>query len=207
MTVTSKKAMVQSAEVRRVQITPGDQLSMEFEAAFQEHWAHVYHFLVRLVGDRDEAEDLALETFWRFYQNPPSHGQQDNQGSLGGWLHRVAANLGLNAIRSWKRRQRYEQEAIRLGELEKSKLSPTEAFTQEEEQYWVRLVLSEMKPRQAQLLILRHSGMSYKDIAAALDLSAGSIGPLLVRAEDEFEQRFRQRYLFPTGKEEEDAPG
>jgi RNA polymerase sigma-70 factor (ECF subfamily) len=48
-----------------------------------------------------------------------------------------------------------------------------------------------MKPRAAQLLILRHSGLSYADIAAALGVAPGSVGTLLARAEKEFERRYR----------------
>ena len=39
--------------------------------------------------------------------------------------------------------------------------------------------------------MLRHLGLSYAEIAEALDLSPSSIGQLLARAEREFEQRYR----------------
>jgi RNA polymerase sigma-70 factor (ECF subfamily) len=48
-----------------------------------------------------------------------------------------------------------------------------------------------MNERQSQLLILRYSGFSYKEIASALNLAPASIGPLLVRAEREFEKQYR----------------
>jgi RNA polymerase sigma-70 factor (ECF subfamily) len=141
-----------------------------------------------LVGDHAEAEDLALETFMRLYQRPPSDDQRLN---LGGWLHRVATNLGLNAIRSWKRRQRYELETGQGMAMSAPTNSPAELFTTEEEHRLVRQILSEMNPRHSRLLILRHSGMAYREIAEALGLSATSVGPLLLRAETEFERRYR----------------
>jgi RNA polymerase sigma-70 factor (ECF subfamily) len=49
-----------------------------------------------------------------------------------------------------------------------------------------------MKPREAQLLILKHSGCSYAEIAAALRIAPGSVGTLLTRAEQVFEQRYRK---------------
>jgi RNA polymerase sigma-70 factor (ECF subfamily) len=49
-----------------------------------------------------------------------------------------------------------------------------------------------MKPRSASLLILRQSGMTYAEIADALDLAPGSIGTLLARAEREFEAHYPQ---------------
>ena len=54
-----------------------------------------------------------------------------------------------------------------------------------------RAALAKMNPRQAQLLVMRYSGLAYKDIAQSLNLSPTSIGPLLLRAEREFEKRCR----------------
>jgi RNA polymerase sigma-70 factor (ECF subfamily) len=53
-----------------------------------------------------------------------------------------------------------------------------------------RTALAQMNPRQSQLLVMRYSGLAYKDIASALNLSPTSIGPLLLRAEREFEKQY-----------------
>ena len=45
----------------------------------------------------------------------------------------------------------------------------------------------------AQILVLRYSGLSYKEVAQALDLAPTSIGPLLFRAEREFKKAFREQ--------------
>jgi len=164
-----------------------------FETLFQEHWAHVYRALLRLVGDPAEAEDLALETFFRLYRRPPAAEQEFNYG---GWLHRVATNLGLHSIRSFKRREHYELSAGK-GALETAanqENRPAELLDEEEKRNAARRVLAGMNPRQAELLALRYSGASYKEIAAALGGSPASIGPLLLRAEREFEKRYRALY-------------
>jgi RNA polymerase sigma-70 factor (ECF subfamily) len=54
----------------------------------------------------------------------------------------------------------------------------------------VRTSLASIKPRSAKLLILRHSGFSYAEIADALQISPGSVGTLLARAEREFKKKF-----------------
>jgi len=53
-------------------------------------------------------------------------------------------------------------------------------------------VLAKMPSRQAQVLVLRHSGLTYAEIAAALDVSARSVGTLLARAERAFEEGWRK---------------
>ena len=60
-------------------------------------------------------------------------------------------------------------------------------------------MLSLLKPAQAQLLILRSAGLSYKEIADALDVKATGVGTMLNRAEEEF----RNRYVALHPNEEE----
>ena len=43
-----------------------------FEPLFARHWQRMYGVLFRLVGTREEAEDLAQEAFLRLYRNPPA---------------------------------------------------------------------------------------------------------------------------------------
>jgi RNA polymerase sigma factor (sigma-70 family) len=162
--------------------------SQEFESLFGEYWAYVYRILKRLVGDPAEAEDLALETFLRLYQRSPI---KEDGFQLGGWLYRVATNLGLRSIRSYKRRERYEIEAGRFALEESPETRPAILHEQAERQDLARQALAKMNERQAQLLTLRYSGLSYKEIAGSLGLAPTSIGPLLVRAEREFEVCYR----------------
>jgi RNA polymerase sigma-70 factor, ECF subfamily len=159
-----------------------------FETIFHEHWTAVRRLLARLVNDPAEAEDLALETFYRLYKHRP---HQQNDFNARGWLYKVATNLGLQSIRGFKRREHYEIHAGKEALIEAHGEQPQKIFAEKEDRSFVRTILGQMNSRQAELLIMRHSGMSYKDIAAALQLSPTSIGPLLVRAEREFEKRYR----------------
>jgi RNA polymerase sigma-70 factor (ECF subfamily) len=182
-----KKSGIDAAEDARAESS-----AARFEALFMEHWAHVYRVLYRLVGDPAEAEDLALETFLRLYRSYPFPPAPEKGFNMGGWLHRVATNLGLHSIRGFKRRERYELAAGKDPFAEAPEARPAEILAQKEERRLVRLTLARMNQRQAQLLVLRYSGMAYKDIAQELDLSPASIGPLLLRAEREFEKRYRE---------------
>lgn len=157
----------------------------EFESVFLQHYTRVYSVLFRLVGDPAEAEDLALETFWRLWQRPPAH--YDN---LFGWLYRVATHLGYNALRAARRRTQYEIEAGYKAMEVTSTSDPADQAERNAERQRARRVLQRMNARDAQLLILRNSGFSYKEIAAALRISPNSVGALLARAEDEFERLY-----------------
>jgi len=182
------------------EITAKLESSLDFEVLFESYWKQVCAVTYRLVGDWAEAEDLALEAFLQLYRNPPR--QPDN---LGGWLYRVATNLGLNALRASNRRQGYEEQA---GTIMLEKYPPGEPAEETEriqEQEQVRLALARMQPRSAQLLVLRHSGLSYAELAAALDMNPNSVGTMLVRAEREFEKIYRASGLTYLEGEVEDA--
>ena len=160
-----------------------------FDEQFLTYWAPIYRLLVRLVGDPAEAEDLALETFLRLHQNAPLPREG---GSMSGWLRRVATNLGLQSIRSYRRREQYELAAGKNALDEVDGRQPAEILATEEDNRAARCVLAEMQERQARLLILRYSGMAYKEIATELGVAPSSIGPLLLRAEREFEKGYRK---------------
>ncbi|MCL4488826.1 MAG: sigma-70 family RNA polymerase sigma factor [Chloroflexi bacterium] len=184
--MTDNKARVPAAKPRSDE-TWARGNPTEFDVLFLEHWQPIYRALVRLLGDRAEAEDVALDAFWRLYCHPPSRSI-----NLGGWLYRVATNLGLNALRARKRRERHEMRAGRW-QAEGNSADGLEVAAAEEERQRVRQVLATMDTHQAELLLLRHSGMAYKELASAVGVSVSSVGTLLGRAEREFEKRYREK--------------
>jgi RNA polymerase sigma factor (sigma-70 family) len=179
---------IRRRDARALENTDDDSRLKAFEQCFEQYWAAIYGMLRRMIGDPAEAEDLALEAFYRLYQRRPDNSQEFNTG---GWLYRVATNLGLHSIRALRRRDHYETTAAKRVIEEAPEDRPAEIVASEEERRLARRALAEMSPRQSQLLVLKHSGMAYKQIAAALSLSPTSIGPLLVRAEAEFEKHYR----------------
>lgn len=159
-----------------------------FEEIFRTHWAKILRLLSRLLADSDEAEDLTLEVFLRFYRKPPLLKQNP-----AGWLYRTAVHAGYNALRARKRRRHYEEQGGLLMMENSSPENPDRAAERVEEIEWVRQVLAKMKPRSAQILLLRHSGLSYSEVAEVLGVASASVGTLLARAEKEFLQEYRKR--------------
>ena len=166
----------------------------EFRAVFLEHYARIVGILRRLLGDVSHAEEVANDAFWRLYRQ--SALQVD--GNVAGWLYRTATNLGIDALRASKRRRHYEEAAGGATD-EGDTRGPLHDLLLEEKCRRVRAVLASIKPTQAQLLILRSSGLSYKELAETLNVKPSGIGTMLNRAEEEF----RNRYLALHPNEEE----
>ncbi|HEU5335698.1 MAG TPA: sigma-70 family RNA polymerase sigma factor [Terriglobales bacterium] len=166
----------------------------EFEAVFLEYYARVAGVLMRLLGDRTCAEELANDVFWKLYRTPPAGGVDER---VGGWLYRTATNLGIDALRAGARRHKYEEAAARSHPS--TVLTPLDDVVRAEQCKRVRAVLAALKPAQAQLLILRASGLSYKELSEALAVNSAGIGTMLSRAQAEF----RRTYLELHGAEEQ----
>jgi RNA polymerase sigma-70 factor, ECF subfamily len=165
--------------------------SQTFEEVFLSHYARIVGILRRIVGDQARAEDLANEVFLKLHQHPA----QTPESSVGGWLYRTATNLGIDSLRATARRSHFEQDAARQETFTASgNESGLDAALRHEREQHVRTVLADLKPAQAQLLLLRATGYSYKELASALELETGSIGTLLIRAEAAFEQRYLELF-------------
>jgi RNA polymerase sigma factor (sigma-70 family) len=166
----------------------------DFRAVFLQHHARIFAILVRLLGDRSHAEEVANDAFWRLYRQP----RLQTDGNVGGWMYRTATNLGIDALRAAGRRRQHEDTAGQLAD-KCTTAGPLDDLLQQERSLRVRAVLASIKPAQAQLLVLRISGLSYKELAEALDVKMSGIGTMLNRAEEEF----RNRYLALYPHEEE----
>lgn len=157
-----------------------------FAEVFLAHYTKVVQILWRLVGDRGQAEELADDVFWKLHHQPALLAQED----IGGWLYRTATHAGIDALRARARRTRHEREAGKAAAVDPS--TPLDDALREEQARQVRAALAQLKPAQAELLMLRNSGLSYKDLAEALDVKPSSVGTLLARAEAEFEKAYRR---------------
>lgn len=157
----------------------------EFRSVFFQHYERMVAVLIRLLGDRSRAEEIANDALWRLYREP----SLQFEGNVGGWLYRTATNLGIDALRVSARRRQYETEAGRVQEST-AREGPLEDLLRAEKCRRVRGVLAAIKPVNAQLLVLRAAGFSYKELAEALDVKASGIGTMLNRAEGEFRERY-----------------
>jgi RNA polymerase sigma-70 factor (ECF subfamily) len=121
-----------------------------------------------------------METFFRLWQRAPR-----GTDHLKGWLYRVAVRLGYNSLRAAKRRAFYEEKAVLP---QAGSPDPAKEAERSSNRNRVHQALRKIPRREAELLVLHHSGFSYQEIAAALKVSPNSVGTLLARAEREFER-------------------
>jgi RNA polymerase sigma-70 factor, ECF subfamily len=174
-------------------VQPAEEVALDtskwFDTFFHAHYARVVRMLGRLMGDRGQAEEIAADTFCKLARQP---GAESN-GGVTAWLYRVALNAGLDAVRSNARRKRRE-EIVSAEKTRASEPGVLDRLLAEERRARVQQVLAALKPRDAQLLLLRSNGMSYRELADTLGVQPGSVGSMLARAEQEFERRYRARH-------------
>jgi len=151
-----------------------------FEQVFRACYGRVYATAFRLLGTRAEAEEVAQEAFLRLHRRPPLGRENPN---LVGWLVTVATNLAYNRIRQNRRRQAREGRSI---VPEDASARAVDAQDSVDRAARVRQVLTALPERQALILLLRHSGLSYAEVAAEANVAPGSVGTLLARAQHAF---------------------
>jgi RNA polymerase sigma factor (sigma-70 family) len=160
-----------------------DAVRGDLELVFRRDYPGVVAVAARVLGSRDEAEDVAQEVFLAFGRTSVPAAEAPR------WLSVAAAHTALNHLRSNRRRTAREEAAA------DDAVAPDVAddVVTREERRRVRAALATLPRRQAVALVLRHSGLSYADVAAALDLSPGSVGTTVRRAESALRKELNHR--------------
>ncbi len=73
-----------------------------FEQLVRRHRGPVFNFILRVVGDREQAEDLVQETFFRLAKNAEAYRERSK---LTTWLYTIARNLSIDALRRGRHRK------------------------------------------------------------------------------------------------------
>lgn len=162
-----------------------------FDELFLSTYPRLVSLLRRMLGDSGRAEELANEAFLKLHSTilPPIA-----RANIPGWLYRTAMNLGIDDLRA---RTRHVKVARQVSHEASSSNRPEDGLQlllRAETQQRVRLALSKLKPEWSQILLLRASGYSYKEIASHLDIPATSVGTLLIRAEAGFEKCYLELF-------------
>ena len=143
-------------------------------SAFSElvriHTRGVFNVVYRMCGDALIAEDAAQETFIRAWQNLSSYHPQT---SLRNWLYRIAFNAAMDMLRKEKRIIPTDIDDLPLTD---ERPGPESQVSQHERTAMVqKAVMSLPDASRAVLVLKEYEGMSYHEIADALDIPMGTV--------------------------------
>lgn len=162
-----------------------------FDFLFRKHVPDVVRFARRFVGSSARAEELAQDVFLQLYK---TRDRYQPTARFKTWLYRMVSNACLSELRSADRRYRGVEPAARdddaLGSVPgvpEAALPPSRSSEDhvigDEAIAALRLAVDALPPQQrAALLLNRAEGMSYDEIATALDTSVAAVKSLIHRA-------------------------
>ena len=157
-----------------------------FEQLMLDSQDRVYTLCLRMTGNREDALDLAQETFLNAWRGLSSF---QGNSSFSTWVYRLASNACIDFLRKRKRRQQGESphslddEEAPLPEPADPRGSPEEELERRELRRAVERGLQALPDHHRQVLVMRElSGMSYQEIGAVLDLDLGTVKSRIARA-------------------------
>lgn len=149
----------------------------------------IFFMLLKMVNNRDDAEDLTIEAFGkafnRLHQYTPNY-------AFSTWLFKIATNNCIDFLRKKKKnvlsidnRLENEDGDAFMIELKSGNRNPEEEAIREQKIQLMRSVVKRLKPRYQTLVELRYfKEMSYDEIAEELNLPLGTVKAQLFRARD-----------------------
>jgi RNA polymerase sigma-70 factor, ECF subfamily len=162
-----------------------------FNQLVRQYERRVYGLLLRLIGRRDEAEDLAQEVFVQVFK---AIGGFRGEAKLSTWIFRIAVNLTKNRTKYLARRRtdsqdRFEAmgEEVPLDGANGATLAviarPDELVSGMQLQAIVEKAIAELEPEFREVLILRDvEDMTYEEIAEITGLADGTVKSRIHRA-------------------------
>ena len=149
----------------------------------------IYFMLLKMVNNKNDAEDLTIEAFGKAFRNL---AQYSPNFAFSTWLFKIASNNCIDFLR--KRRSdllsldtpidsgEYEQSAIPVAS---DALDPEEIIIKEQKYILMNQIVQKLKPRYRRLIELRYfREFSYEEIATELELPIGTVKAQLFRARE-----------------------
>jgi RNA polymerase sigma-70 factor, ECF subfamily len=173
--------------------------SAAFHHLVTERSGDIYALLYRLTEDAEEARDLTQEVFLQAFRNI---GGFRGDADLRTWLYRIAVNQARNRWRWWKRRRRDrtvsldapagdEQDASFGANLADGHgQNPEQAALAREREHALLTALRSLARPYREVILLRDiEGLSYEDVALALEINVGTVKSRLSRGRAELRRR------------------
>ncbi|MFW6287751.1 MAG: RNA polymerase sigma factor [bacterium] len=157
-----------------------------FEELIQRYQDRVYHTTFRMLGNHEDAMDMAQETFIRVYK---SLGNFKSKSSFSTWLFSITGNICRDELRKRQRSlktyslssdDRFNND---LPEDSDRKSNPEKASLSRELSSTIQKKVDQLPEEQKFVFVLREfEDLSYQEIAEILDISLGTVKSRLSRA-------------------------
>ncbi|TFH64687.1 MAG: RNA polymerase sigma factor [Candidatus Zixiibacteriota bacterium] len=189
-TVHSELGIQESELIRKV--AAGERLA--FKQLFDIHSPRVYNLLLRLVGNRDDAEELTQDVFLSLWKHAES---LRGESKLSTWLYRVAVNKAINFKKRggllFQIRQLFSLEADDESIIDRLPAAAADSPDRQLEMQDARIQLADLLgtlPHRQREVYLLHKleGLSYNEIAEDLHVTLGTIESLMHRAKENLQK-------------------
>jgi RNA polymerase sigma-70 factor, ECF subfamily len=173
-----------------------------FNELVQAYEQRVYRLVLRMVGRRDEAEDMAQEVFVQVFK---AIGTFRGESKLGTWIYRIAVNLCKNRIKYLSRRHSSDEDELEplaertaLDERKSGAVGETSRPDQAVEGYQIEKIVQEcmagIDPDFREVLVLRDvEDLSYEELCEVTGLPDGTVKSRLHRARAMLKAAVEQR--------------
>jgi RNA polymerase sigma-70 factor (ECF subfamily) len=153
-----------------------------YQLLLDRHLFSVSNFVMRMMANTTEAEDIIQETFIRLW----THGYKFDPGKaqLSTWLHNIAHNLCIDYFRKFNRVVNEPTE-----DKVSNQAGPEEKAMQADMSATVQEAMMKLPERQRSAIIMCHyQGLSNKDAAMILDISIDALESLMARGRKKLKQ-------------------
>lgn len=154
----------------------------------------MYRYAYAYVGNPEEAEEIVQESFLKFYRMLMAGEVREHERAL---LFRLARNQAIDLVRRRATRRQFTQD-VQGGKLvilnPAGPQTPEEILLKKEVRRCADEALSRLNSRDRDCLALRRSGLTYREVAEALNLNPKSIGQIINRALLRFERVYEQLF-------------
>jgi len=163
----------------------------QFEALAAQEERRVYAVCLHMMGRREDALDCAQETMLRAFRAFDSFRRD---ASFATWITRIAMNVCVDALR--RRRDAVSLDEIREAQGFEIRDESPGAYARLEQKERLRLLregIQSLPPEMRQMIVLRDlQGMSYDEIAQALEMPLGTVKSRVSRAREKLADCLRQ---------------
>ena len=172
---------------RMLRVRAGD--ADAFRELFEKYSRAIVNFAYHFVGNRQRAEEIAQDVFLQIYRAAVRY---EPTAKFTTWLYRIATNACLNEVRRPEHRhpkrsleypQDDEHKRAEIAFPDHTAVTGDSALAGRELEAKIHAVLEDLPPNQrAALLMSRVDGMSYQEVADALETTESAVKSLVFRA-------------------------